>query len=67
MKTILLSVVLLLAIQASDCATAGSIQDSKVTKAKRELDAEVMATSPTPTPRPLPMQPKLPKRPGVKQ
>lgn len=66
MRTLLLSITLLLTLQASHCATAGSIQDSDVTKAKRELDAEVMA-SPTPTPRPLPVQPKLPKRPGVKQ
>lgn len=40
MKTILLSFALLLALQASDCATAGSIQDSSVTKAKRQVDAE---------------------------
>jgi hypothetical protein len=34
-------------LQASDCATAGSIQDSSVTKAKREADADAR---PTPTP-----------------
>jgi hypothetical protein len=45
MNRFLLSVTLLLTIQASDCATAGSIQDSKVTQAKRETDAE-----PQPTP-----------------
>jgi hypothetical protein len=38
MRTLLLSITLLLTLQASDCATAGSIQDSKVTKAKREAD-----------------------------
>lgn len=35
-------------LQASDCATAGSIQDSSVTKAKRQVDAEDMAKA-TPT------------------
>ena len=40
MKTIFAIALLLLAMQASDCATAGSIQDSNVTKAKREVDAE---------------------------
>lgn len=61
MRTILLSITLLLTLQVSDCATAGSIQDSSVTKAKRELDAEALA-GPTPTPRSLK---KLPQRPGA--
>jgi hypothetical protein len=39
MNRFLLSATLLLALQASDCATAGSIQDSSVTRAKRETDA----------------------------
>lgn len=60
MKTILLCVALGLALQASDCATAGSIQDSSVTKAKRDADAEDMAKA-TPTPY---TKPKMPKRPG---
>lgn len=83
MRTLLLSVTLLLTLQASDCATAGSIQDSNVTRGKRELDAETLA-SPTPTPIKVEdweaihernqqfmgmdrIAPKLPKRPGVKQ
>lgn len=49
MRTLLLSITLLLTLQASDCATAGSIQDSQVTKAKREADA-----SPASTPIPQP-------------
>lgn len=53
MNKFLLSITLLLALQASDCATAGSIQDSKVTQAKREADAEAVA-SPTPFPQPTP-------------
>lgn len=40
MRTLLLSILLLLTLQASDCATAGSVQDSNVTKAKREADAD---------------------------
>jgi len=48
MRTLLLSISLLLTLQASDCATAGSVQDSAVTQAKREVDAE--STRPTPTP-----------------
>lgn len=76
MRTLLLSISLLLTLQASDCATAGSVQDSAVTQAKREADAE----SARPTPTPVVMrdvyrgsypvaeyapEPKLPKRPGV--
>jgi hypothetical protein len=45
MNKLLFGAVLMLALQASDCATAGSIQDSSVTKAKREADAQ-----PQPTP-----------------
>ena len=61
MKTILLSVALAFALQASDCATAGSIHDSKVTKAKREVDGEDLA-KPLPTPYQVP---KMPQRPGA--
>lgn len=54
--------ILLLALQASDCATAGSIQDSSVTKAKRETDAEDSAKrKPAPTPQP---PQKMPQRPS---
>lgn len=53
MKSALLASILTLALQASDCATAGSIQDSQVTKAKREADAEDL-TRPTPCPTPYP-------------
>lgn len=60
MKTVLMITALAFALQASDCATAGSIQDSSVTKAKREADAEDMAKA-TPTPY---TKPKMPKRPG---
>lgn len=60
MKTILLSFALLFALQASDCATAGSIQDSNVTRAKRQVDAEDLSK-----PAPTPEWKKLPKRPGV--
>jgi len=45
MRTLLL---LLLTLQASDCATAGSVQDSTVTAAKREADAEIAKPTPTP-------------------
>ena len=54
MKTFLLSAVLLLAIQASDCATAGSIHDSSVTREKRAADSQrnlyQEQVAPTPTP-----------------
>ncbi len=43
MRTILTALLIAIAFQASDCATAGSIQDSSVTKAKRKVDAEDMA------------------------
>lgn len=48
MRTLLLSITLLLTLQASDCATADSVQDSNVTAAKREVDAE--DAKPTPMP-----------------
>lgn len=59
MRTLFLSITLLLTLQASDCAKAGSIQDESVTQAKRELDAHNLASS-TPTP---PALVKLPQRP----
>ncbi len=49
MKSILSCFVFCFALQASDCATAGSIQDSQVTKEKRAADAQTLG-SPTPTP-----------------
>lgn len=74
MRTLLWSLTIVFALQASDCATAGSIQDSKVTKAKREVDAEdraktLPAGTPGATPWPAPadyVQPKMPQRWEVK-
>ncbi len=58
MNKLLFGAVLLLALQASDCATAGSTQDSQVTKEKRAADAQAFG-SPTPAPsivvRPTPL------------
>lgn len=49
MKTVFIAV-LLLALQASDCATAGSNGDTRHTSAKRAVDAEDARPTPTPAP-----------------
>lgn len=61
MKTVLMITALTLALQSSNCATAGSIQDSSVTRAKRDADAEDTAKA-APTPH---AKTKMPQRPGV--
>ena len=72
MRHLFLSISLLLTLQASDCATAGSVQDSDVTAAKREVDAE--SAKPISTPVVMrevyPTEPSsdlemLPTRPGI--
>jgi len=49
MKSILITCLFLLALQ-SDCGTAGSVQDTQHTSAKRQVDAE--DAQPTPKPEP---------------
>lgn len=50
MKPILLAILVLFALQADNCGTAGSIQDAQHTSAKRAVDAEDLQPTPTPAP-----------------